>query len=43
MITSGIKPDDRIIVSGLLTAIPGQKIEPRMKNIEAVAADDAAQ
>ncbi|HET9538165.1 MAG TPA: efflux transporter periplasmic adaptor subunit, partial [Mesorhizobium sp.] len=43
VITSGIKPDDRIIVSGLLTAIPGQKIEPRMKNIEAVAADDAAQ
>ena len=43
VITSGIKPDDRIIVSGLLTAVPGQKIAPRVKTLDAVAADGAAQ
>jgi RND family efflux transporter MFP subunit len=43
VVTSGINPDDRIVVSGLLTAIPGQKIEPRMKTLDAIASDDAAQ
>lgn len=43
VITDGIKPDDRIIVSGLLTAIPGQKIEPQMREVGAVASGATVQ
>ncbi|BCH34213.1 MexE family multidrug efflux RND transporter periplasmic adaptor subunit [Mesorhizobium sp. L-8-10] len=43
VITDGIKPDDRVIVSGLLTAIPGQKIEPQMRDVGAVASGAASQ
>jgi RND family efflux transporter MFP subunit len=43
VITSGINPDDRIVVSGLLAAVPGQKIEPQMKDVSASAADSASQ
>jgi RND family efflux transporter MFP subunit len=43
VIASGIKPDDRVVVSGLLTAVPGQKIEPQMRDVGTVAADAAAQ
>ena len=28
VIDKGVGPDDRVIVSGLLRAIPGQKVEP---------------
>ncbi len=42
VIASGIKEDDRVLVSGLLTAVPGQKIEPQTKTIEAAAADGGA-
>lgn len=37
VVTSGIKPEDRVVVSGLLTAVPGQKIEPQLKTLEAAA------
>ena len=43
VITSGLTAEDRIIISGMLTAVPGQKIEPQMKTLEAAAADGAAQ
>ena len=43
VVTTGIKPEDRIVVSGLLSAIPGQKIEPQLKDLSAVAANGAAQ
>ncbi len=43
VIASGIKPDDRIIVSGMMTAVPGQKIAPRVKSLGAVAADEVPQ
>ncbi|MEK1887750.1 MAG: efflux RND transporter periplasmic adaptor subunit [Phyllobacterium sp.] len=43
VIRSGITPDDRIVVSGLLTAIPGQKIEPQMTVLTATAGDDVTQ
>lgn len=43
VITSGIGADDRVVISGLLTAVPGQKIEPQLKTLEAVAANGAAQ
>jgi multidrug efflux pump subunit AcrA (membrane-fusion protein) len=31
VIESGMKPDDRVIVDGLLRAIPGNKVEPKMR------------
>jgi RND family efflux transporter MFP subunit len=43
VVTTGIQPEDRIVVSGLLSAIPGQKIEPQLKDLGAVAANGAAQ
>ncbi|PTE11144.1 efflux RND transporter periplasmic adaptor subunit [Mesorhizobium helmanticense] len=42
VITKGIAADDHVLVSGLLTAVPGQKIEPQEKKLEA-AATGAAQ
>jgi RND family efflux transporter MFP subunit len=43
VIISGINPDDRVVVSGLLTAVPGQKIEPQTKKLTAAASDGVAQ
>src|SRR6516225_7218688 len=34
VIESGLKPDDRIVISGLLRVIPGQKIDPQQTKIE---------
>ena len=34
VIESGLKADDKVVVAGLLRAIPGQKVEPQLKNIE---------
>ncbi len=38
VIDSGLKPDDRVIVAGLLRAIPGQKVDPQLRKNEAPAA-----
>ncbi|MCC8955358.1 efflux RND transporter periplasmic adaptor subunit [Bradyrhizobium sp. Pear77] len=35
VIESGLKPDDRVITAGLLRAIPGQKVDPRLQMIGA--------
>jgi RND family efflux transporter MFP subunit len=35
VIESGLKPDDRVITAGLLRAIPGQKVDPQLKKVEA--------
>ena len=43
VVNSGVKPDDRVIVSGLLTAVPGQKIEPQTKTLEADATGGVVQ
>jgi RND family efflux transporter MFP subunit len=37
VIESGLKPDDRVVVAGLLRAIPGQKVDPQLRKIEAPA------
>jgi RND family efflux transporter MFP subunit len=37
-IDSGLKADDRVVVSGILRAIPGQKVDPQMQTIAAVPA-----
>ena len=34
VIESGLQPDDRVVVSGLLRVIPGQKIDPQQTNVE---------
>ena len=43
VILSGIGPDDRVVISGMLTAVPGQKIEPQLKTLPPTPADGAAQ
>ena len=35
VIEEGLKPDDRVITAGLLRAIPGQKVDPQLKKVEA--------
>jgi RND family efflux transporter MFP subunit len=37
VIERGLNPDDRVIVAGLLRAVPGQKVEPRMAASESAA------
>ncbi len=34
VIESGLKADDRVVVAGLLRAIPGQKVDPKLQKIE---------
>ena len=38
VIEGGLKADERIVVAGLLRAIPGQKVDPRLQKIEQPAA-----
>jgi RND family efflux transporter MFP subunit len=38
VIESGLKPDDRVVIAGLLRAIPGQKVDPQLRKIEAAPA-----
>ncbi|MBN8982287.1 MAG: efflux RND transporter periplasmic adaptor subunit [Rhizobiales bacterium] len=34
VIENGLKPDDRVVVAGLLRAIPGQKVDPQLKKLD---------
>jgi RND family efflux transporter MFP subunit len=34
VIESGLNPDDRVVIAGLLRVIPGQKIDPQLTKIE---------
>jgi RND family efflux transporter MFP subunit len=34
VIDSGLKADDRVVIAGLLRAIPGQKVDPQLRKIE---------
>jgi RND family efflux transporter MFP subunit len=34
VIESGLKADDKVVVAGLLRAIPGQKVDPQLQKIE---------
>jgi RND family efflux transporter MFP subunit len=38
VIEEGLKPDDRVVTSGLLRAVPGQKVDPQLQKIEPSAA-----
>jgi RND family efflux transporter MFP subunit len=42
VIEEGLKPDDRVVIGGLLRAIPGQKVDPQMQTIEPPKNDDKA-
>ncbi|HWV55249.1 efflux RND transporter periplasmic adaptor subunit [Pseudorhodoplanes sp.] len=35
VILQGLKPDDRVIVDGLLRAVPGQKVDPKVETLKA--------
>ena len=35
VIDNGLKADDRVVIAGLLRAIPGQKVDPQLQKIEA--------
>jgi RND family efflux transporter MFP subunit len=37
VIETGLKPDDKVVVGGLLRAIPGQKVDPQTRKIESGA------
>jgi RND family efflux transporter MFP subunit len=41
VITKGITPQDRVVISGLMTVIPGEKIEPVLKTVSNTAAEAA--
>ncbi|MGJ4943215.1 efflux RND transporter periplasmic adaptor subunit [Bradyrhizobium sp. HKCCYLS1011] len=34
VVESGLKAEDRVVIAGLLRAIPGQKVDPQLKTIE---------
>jgi hypothetical protein len=38
VITSGLKPDDRVVVGELWRATPGTKVTPQLTSIEATSA-----
>jgi RND family efflux transporter MFP subunit len=38
VIETGLKADDKVVIGGLLRAIPGQKVDPQAKKIESGAA-----
>jgi RND family efflux transporter MFP subunit len=40
VIEEGLKPDDRVVIGGLLRAIPGQKVDPQIQTIEPPKKDD---
>src|SRR5262249_33295479 len=39
-VLSGLKPDERVVVAGILDAIPGQKVDPQLQTLKTTA--DAA-
>jgi RND family efflux transporter MFP subunit len=41
VIESGLKPDDRVVVQGILDAVPGQKVDPQLQIPQAAAAQPA--
>jgi RND family efflux transporter MFP subunit len=41
VIESGLKPDDRIVIAGILRAIPGEKVDPQLETVAATAAASA--
>jgi len=42
MVESGLKPDERVVVSGIQEAIPGQKVDPQLQSPKSTANAPAA-
>ena len=42
VIETGLKPNDRIVVAGILRAIPGQKVDPQLETAAATPAGPAS-
>jgi RND family efflux transporter MFP subunit len=42
VVESGVKPDERVVVSGILDAVPGQKVDPQLRTPTSAAADPVA-
>jgi RND family efflux transporter MFP subunit len=42
VIEEGLKPDDRVVIGGLLRAIPSQKVDPQLQTIEPPKTGDKA-
>jgi RND family efflux transporter MFP subunit len=42
VIENGLKPDDRIVVAGILRAIPGQKVDPQLETAAATRVGPAS-
>ena len=42
VVLSGLKPDERVVVSGIQDAVPGQKVDPQLKPIKAAEAEPSA-
>jgi RND family efflux transporter MFP subunit len=38
VVTSGLKPDERVVVAGILDAVPGQKVDPQLQTPGSAAA-----
>ena len=41
VIESGLKPDERVVVSGIQDAIPGQKVDPQLQTPKSAAIEPA--
>jgi len=41
VIETGLKPDERVVVSGILGAVPGQKVDPQLQTPKSGAAEPA--
>jgi RND family efflux transporter MFP subunit len=41
VIESGLKPEERVVVSGILDAVPGQKVDPQLQTPRSAAAEPA--
>jgi RND family efflux transporter MFP subunit len=42
VVESGLKADERVVVSGILDAVPGQKVDPQLQAPKSAAAEPAA-
>ena len=42
MIESGLEPDARVVVAGILDAVPGQKVDSQLQVPKSTAAEPAA-
>ncbi|MCC6778582.1 MAG: efflux RND transporter periplasmic adaptor subunit [Hyphomicrobiales bacterium] len=42
VVVSGLKPDEKVVVSGIQEAVPGQKVDPQLKPMKAAEAEPSA-